>query len=112
MDDAPPTRRVIAYRLTATVAEKRIRALAAESDNIAWSNHALLRMNEREIFDSDVLRILRGGMIMGTPEETPRGEWKCKMVLRLRGSREAGVLAIILKKGGLLIKTVEWEDLP
>jgi hypothetical protein len=51
-------------------------------------------------------------MISGEPEATPREEWKCKMVLRLRGAREAGVVVIILKRGGLFVKTVEWEDLP
>lgn len=112
MDDTPPARRVIPYRLTAAVAEQRIKKLAETTGNIAWSKHALLRMEEREIFDSDVLRILRRGMVSGDPEEALRGEWKCKIVLMLRGTREAGVVAIILKQGGLLIKTVEWEDIP
>jgi predicted sugar kinase len=111
MDETSPAQRVIRYRLTAAIAEQRIREFAAVSDNIKWSAHALMRMDEREIFDNDVLRILRRGMIGGDPEETPQGEWKCKMALRLRGTREAGVVVIILKRGGLLVKTVEWEDL-
>jgi hypothetical protein len=112
MEIARPARKVTRYRLTPTIAEKRIKQIAAVSDNIRWSTHALQRMEEREIFDVDVLRILRDGMISGEPEETPKeGEWKCKMVRRLRGAREAGVVAIILTNNCLLVKTVEWEDL-
>lgn len=74
MDDRSPTHRVIPYRLTAAVAEQRIKTLAKTSDNISWSSHALNRMDECEIFDGDVLRILRRGMISGDPEETPSGE--------------------------------------
>lgn len=112
MKDEPSARRVTSFRLTRALAEQRIKALAETSDNISWSVHALNRMDEREIFDGDVLRILRRGMVDGDPEKTPKGEWKCKMVYGLRGSREAGVVVIILKRGGLFIKTVEWEDLP
>jgi len=111
MDDTSPAQRVIRYRLTAVIAERRIREIAVISDNIKWSTHALTRMGEREIIDNDVLRILRRGTIAGDPEETPRGERKCKMVLTLRGTRDAGVVVIILRRGGLLVKTVEWEDL-
>jgi hypothetical protein len=111
MDDSPPGQNVARYRLTPAIAEQRVKALAEDSRNLKWSRHALVRMELREIFDVDVLRIVRRGMISGDPEETPTGEWKCKMVLKLRGSREAGTVVIILKRGGLLIKTVEWEDL-
>jgi hypothetical protein len=111
MDDTLPSRTVTRYRLTPALAEQRVRKFAEASETIAWSSHALRRMNEREIFDVDVLRTLRCGMISGEPEGTAMGEWKCKMVHRLRGTREAGVVIIILKRGGLFIKTVEWEDL-
>ncbi len=111
MDDTPSRQNVAKYRLTSKIAEQRIREAAKSSANIIWSRHAQMRMSEREIFDVDVLRILRGGMIVGQPEENAAGEWKCKMTLRLRGAREAGVVIIILKGGRLLIKTVEWEDL-
>jgi hypothetical protein len=94
MDDTLPSRTVTRYRLTPALAEQRVRKFAEASENIAWSSHALRRMNER-----------------GEPEGTAMGEWKCKMVHRLRGTREAGVVIIILKRGGLFIKTVEWEDL-
>lgn len=107
-----PSKKVALFRLTAAVAENRIREIAASSGAVRWSNHALERMNEREIYDVDVLRALRTGTVRDSPERTEREEWKCKVIYRLRGSRDIGVVAIILKKDGLLIKTVEWEDLP
>ena len=111
MGSSPPSQSVARYRLTSGIAEKRIRELAQTTDHIKWSLHALERMEEREIFDVDVLRVLRSGTVRGTPEQTPReGEWKCKMVRNIRGSRQIGVVLIILKKDGLFIKTVEWED--
>ena len=92
------------------MAERRIRAIAADSGKVILGDHAVERMAERDIFDFDVLRILRDGSIRGDPERTPRGEWKCKMVMRLRGGRDAGVVTIILRDDRLFVKTVEWED--
>jgi hypothetical protein len=103
--------RITPYRLTAAVARKRIHAIAVDTGKIKWSFHALGRMEERGIFDVDVLAVLRTGTVAGSPELTPLGEWRCKMVRQIRGSREAGVITLILKSGCLFIKTVEWEDL-
>lgn len=83
-------RKVTAYRLTVSIAEQRVRKLAAHID---------------------VLRALRSGTVSGEPEMTPRGEWKVKMVRQIRGAREVGVVTIILRSERLFIKTVEWEDL-
>lgn len=102
---------VTSFRLTPSVAQKRIRDTAANSDNVIFGNHALDRMEERGIYDAAVFEILRTGVINGSPEMTESKEWKCKMVKKLRGSREAGVITIILHNGRLFIKTVEWEDL-
>lgn len=104
-------REVAPFRLTTTVAEKRVRSLANSTGNIQWGDHALDRMEEREIFDADVVRVLREGFCKGEPEQTPRGEWKCKMVKNVRGSREVGVIVVMTKAGRLFVKTVEWEDL-
>lgn len=68
-------------------------------------------MAEREIFDVDVLRVLRSGYVDEPPEQTAKNEWKCKVTLKIRGGRTAGVVTIILQSGKLFVKTVEWEDL-
>ena len=67
-------------------------------------------MTERDILDIEVFKILRSGTLAGEPEQTPRGEWKLKLVKRLRGNRDAGVVTIILRGDRqLLVKTVEWR---
>ncbi len=101
---------VTAMRLTASVAQKRIRELAQVTENVIFGPHARQRMKEREIFDVDVLRVLRNGFVDEAPEMTERGEWKCKITLKIRGGRNAGVVTIFLHNGRLFIKTVEWED--
>jgi hypothetical protein len=102
---------VTPMRLTAAVAQKRIRELAQITKNVIWGAHARERMREREIFDVDVLRVLREGTVDEAPELTERNEWKCKVTLKIRGGRTAGVITIILHNGRLFVKTVEWEDL-
>jgi len=102
---------VTAMRLTAGVAQKRIRELAQSSENVILGDHARIRMREREIFDVDVFRVLRQGYIDEAPELTESNEWKCKITLKIRGSRTAGVVTIFLHNGKLFVKTVEWEKL-
>lgn len=96
--------------MTPNRAEARIRQAAKDSENVIFGNHARERMLEREIDDVDVFRVLRRGGIIGVPEPAEQGEWKCKMVLRMKGGRDIGVVVIILRNGKLFVKTVEWED--
>ena len=102
---------VTVMRLTASVAEKRIRGIAQVTENVILGNHARERMIERELFDVDVFRILRQGHVDDAPELTDRNEWKCKITMKIRGGRTAGVVTIILHNGKLFVKTVEWENL-
>lgn len=102
---------VTAMRLTATVAQKRIREIAQVTENVILGTHARERMAEREIFDVDVFRVLRQGYVDDPPELTEHREWKCKISLKIRGGRTAGVVTIFLHNGKLLVKTVEWENL-
>lgn len=98
-------------RLTAAAAEKRIREIAVVSENVILGTHARERMEEREIFDVDVFRVLRNGFVDDAPEKTAQDEWKCKVTLKIRGGRTAGVVTVILHNGKLFVKTVEWENL-
>lgn len=103
---------MIEFRLDANSAQKWIRQIADKTENIIIGDHALERMEERDIFDVDVYRVLRGGFVTGIPEGgNNEGEWKCKIVMKLRGHREAGVVTIILRSRKLFVKTVEWEDI-
>lgn len=103
---------VAEMRLTATVAEARIRKLAQDSENVIVGNHGREQMLKREISDGDVFRVLRNGHIEGEPRRTERNEWQCKMILQIKGIRSVGVVTIILHSGKLFVKTVEWEDMP
>ncbi len=102
------------FRMTATQAEKIIRELAADTGNIIWCGHAEERSEERGITFVDALSILRGGQIDDAPTAGNHdGEWRCKVVKKLRGNRSGGVVTVIMtKKRKLKVVTVEWEDLP
>lgn len=102
---------VMAMRLTAGVAEKRIQEIAKVTENVILGTHARARMVERELPDVDVFRVLRQGHVGDDPELTDFNEWKCKITMKIRGGRTAGVVTIILHNGKLFVKTVEWENL-
>jgi hypothetical protein len=86
--------------------------MAAKSENVSFGKHARERMEERGITDREAIRVLRTGELRGDIETgTKRGEWKCKFVAPIKGSREIGVITIVLVNSRLFVKTVEWEDL-
>lgn len=101
---------VTAMRLTAAVAEKRIHEIAKKTENVLLGTHARERMVERGFLDVDVFRVMRTGSVDAAPKLTDGDEWVCKITLKLRGGRSAGVVAIFLQNGKLFVKTVEWED--
>jgi hypothetical protein len=110
----PPRREIVSLPLTPQWALRRIRALAAKSENVLHTTHALEQMETREIFDVDILRICRStaSWLKGEVKRGKNnGEYHCKIVLGIRGTREAGVVLVILPSDKLLILTVEWEDL-
>src|SRR4051812_36584407 len=80
----------------------QIRQAASDSKNVAFGDHALDRMEERGISTLEALRVLRVGEIKGEIQAgKSRGEWKCKVVARRRGSREIGVITVVLQTGRL-----------
>jgi hypothetical protein len=91
--------------------QERIRLIAKVTVQVAFSDHALDRMDERDISDREVFDVLRSGLIEGAPWIEPKsGDDACKVVLRLKRSRAIGVVTIVLKVDKLVVKTVEWED--
>ena len=90
---------------------RTIRMLAKSSENVFFGRHARLRIQQRGISDKDAIRVLTLGEIKGdiTPG-TKEGEWQCKVVARLKGHREIGVVTITLNMRELFVVTVEWED--
>ena len=105
-----PDKSILSFRPRPVQLLAFIRVTAADSRNVKFGDHALDRMEEREITTLDALRVLRTGHISG--EITPgrsAGEWKCKIIAKRKGSREVGVVTVALRTGGLFVKTVEWE---
>lgn len=103
--------KVTKLRMSRARAQMLVRAQSADSHNVIIGKHAKERMLEREITNMDVFRVLRSGTVDEGPSETESGELKVKMVQRIRGSREVGVVTIILRGNRrLFVKTVEWED--
>lgn len=89
-----------------------VHKLAADTDNILWSKHALDRMVERGITDRMAVDVLQNGDCKGNVEAGANpGEWKLKLVRRVKGKREAGVVVLTVRNGRLFVKTAEWEDL-
>jgi hypothetical protein len=108
---------VVPFKPRISDLEKTIRKLAMDSRNVRWKvvsyeTHAESRMEWRDITDRMMFEVLRTGFIKGDiePGKNP-GEWKAKMVKKMKGSREVGVVTIVIRNCKLFIKTVEWEDL-
>ena len=88
-----------------------IRERAERSDRVVLTFHALERMEQRDITAVDVFGILRRGRIAGSIGRGKEpGDWVCKLVDRIKGTREAGVVTAVVRSGRLVIVTVEWED--
>ncbi len=112
MTTEKPSQNVAMLRLRPKDVEERIRAIAADTANIYWTNHARERMRKRDIPIQIATRIIREGYVDGKiePGQSP-GEYKTKLVRNVKGNREAGVVVLVLQNTKLLVKTVEWEDI-
>jgi Domain of unknown function (DUF4258) len=113
MDEPPDSKSGVVrkFRMRPERAQALVRSIVVDTGKVIIGEHAKLRMQEREISDIEVYRILQTGYVMEEPSQTERKEWKCKVVKKLKGNREAGVVTIILHSRMLFAQTVEWEDL-
>lgn len=105
-------RRVVAFKPDPARMIQTIRMIATEDQKVFFGPHANERMVERDITRLDAMRVLKTGQIDGdiTPGRN-RGEWKCKVTGKVKGSREIGVVSIVARGCKIFVKTVEWEDL-
>ena len=72
----------------------RVRELAQETFNIYWTDHALERMDQRDIKDQQALRVLRSGTLQGELELIPDNDWKMTLGRRCAG-RLVRVVAVL-----------------
>ena len=112
MGEVTPFPRPINWaELRSDEAEKVIRERAEDTGNVIFSDHAWDRVSEREITRQDVFRILQQGYCQ-EPAKDEFGRWKVIVTKRLQGSREAGVITVIVDdEEKLIIPTVQWMDL-
>ncbi len=98
--------------LRADEAEREIKRRLAIADPI-MSDHVFDRIDERgdeRLTDHDVLVILKKGMVRKPAEKEGDG-WSVTVERRMPGTRDAGVVVVIMHPGdGLFVKTAEWMD--
>ena len=100
-------------RLRTDEAEREIRTRLEQGDPYV-SAHAYDRLEEREeqgVLNSvDMIDILKTGNVCQAPEKVDNG-WKVIVEKRMPGSRDAGVVTVIVFPGNdLEVVTVEWMD--
>lgn len=69
----------IPINLSAPVAQRLVREVAADSSRVFLTRHARVRMRERKIDRTQVFDVLRRGRIAEAPARQPGGEWKFTM---------------------------------
>lgn len=101
-------------RLRTDEAEREIRRrLDLPDPPLTIREHAYERIEERRderLLDSDVLRILKEGTVRRQPKKEENG-WSVIVERRMPGTRDAGVVTVIVHPGDeLIVLTVEWMD--
>src|SRR5262245_4629047 len=88
------------------------RALAQDTANIQWRNHAtLIRMPERDISDLMALEVIRKGYVKGVVEPGRQAdEWVVKLALDMRNGRQVGVVVSVVGGTKLRVIKEEWMD--
>jgi hypothetical protein len=110
MVDPTPLRRPINWKnLRADEAERVIHERAADSSKVIIIGHPEERSDEREINDVEIFRVLREGVVVDPPR-LEGDDWVAVIRRRIRGTRDAGVVTIILRDDKLIVKTVMWVD--
>ena len=102
--------KVLQFRLRPEKAEQIIRETALDTSKVILGDHTRERIEERGISDIEIYRLLQTGHVFEDPVRTEQNEWKCKVIKKLKGTRDAGAVTIILHDGMLFVKTIEWED--
>ena len=93
-------------------AQTKINEIAKESSAIFYGTHGAGQKNIRDFTLSDIVEILRDGIIREDPRLGQYGDWCYKIEAhKFRGGRGAAVVTIIQdSKNKLFVKTVMWID--
>ena len=112
MVDPIPFRRPVRWdNLRCDDAERIIRERARDTSKVVIIGHPEERSIEREIPRPDVYRILREGSVLRPPVRNEHGDWEAVIEKRMKGTRDAGAVTIIVRADEtLIVKTVMWID--
>lgn len=94
------------FRLSVPQLQRLIRNRAAESSQIVFTHHVLVRMKQRHIVRTEVMDVLRSGSIHRQPEpNTVRGSLECRMQRFVAGRELAVVVALNDLEPSLVVVT-------
>ncbi len=112
MADPIPFRRPVNWRnLRADEAERIIHERAKITKNVIILGHPEEQSEGRSILIPDIYRILQTGHVLDPPTKIDQGAWKAVIRIRMKGTRDAAAVTIILTGNEMLIvKTVMWID--
>jgi len=112
MADPIPIRRPVNWQnLRSDEAERIIRERAKVTMNVIIVGHPEEQSEGRSILLPDIYRILQTGHVLDPPTRIDQGEWEAVIRIRMKGTRDAGAVTIILTGNEMLIvKTVMWID--
>ena len=96
---------VIPLKLTAPLALKVIREIAADSDNIVIVSHARLRGRQRKITRAQIEACIRKGTIQEGPFMNGHGHWQVTMYRHAAGEELHCVVAIDWPSKAIVITT-------
>lgn len=90
---------------------KLIQFIASESSQVILTEHAMERMEERDITSKMIFDVLRKGTLCGAVTEAKlAGDFKAKLTYQVPNRRHVGVVTIVKQSQKLIVVTVEWED--
>jgi hypothetical protein len=100
MADTPPT------KLSKTQLQAHIRAVAADSRRVLFTEHALVRMRKRHLSREVVLAVLTRGRLIRSPEwNSNKGNLECRMEYYAVGMDIAAIVAVSDDDPDLLVIT-------
>ena len=86
---------------------------ASPALTLSWSDHAMERLEERELLMGDLLYLLKRGFVYDEPKSTTRdGFFKYRVEGTTPNSDGRTVRAVVIPSGGCAMKivTIMWRD--
>jgi hypothetical protein len=104
--DASP---VVSLRPSLSSLEERVRDLAKRGA-VAVGSTASQSMLERDVSDLQVIRGMARGAVQGDVQPGGDGEWICDVRDSANRTRGLASVTVIIRKGRLLLVTLNWEE--